>query len=949
MPIENYDKTLVGKYIREIENPDSIGYKNGRWYKPASEDYDSNNRGFGIDVEYNNDANKLTRNREGQWLTEQEERNLRNKHIDYGLDRLNFWTPKILATPPSEAKQVMAEGMIYRGEGVKTILNNQKLRDAYYSGSDRDFQKAVSDHYKKKNLNERAARHDRFMNAPKPKPTFTKSWKEIDKGLKYDDGGQLDTPKLWDDLSLSEKADVMEVAVRHGLRDLNEIRQAYNDFAENTLEEDTDDNTFKNGGYVPSNSIKKRIANWEGSSMKTNRSFEDEARDFNRVIPEDIRKSLSQQQLDALYSYGYNVGMGNLKKRTLPVLRDYVNGHAGAKDVANGMWASKDNTLRGLRNRRDWERSSFIGNAPAGRQGSVVDDVLNMDLSYLGQQEPLFESNPTEYTTPAWMRTPEIKLDDNNPTMPLNERENAEPVNNGWGLLSLMSSLEEPEDMPFTGYEKPTNRFALGAMDNDSLLDSSWFSDGGYLHGHKFDDGGPDGSINRNYKTANLKDLTERNGLLFDTNELQVADELQRLGADAPMLRDYSTTLPNVTITAKRPNPAEDIDKVILGSMALGTAPIALPEAAASAIVPVNVASDAIAGTTLGKAAIASSPTWGPLVDAGMTSYFGPEGINDIANGNANALTVLEVAPLGRLAKPVYNGLKDTPLSRLVKPVEDIGTSLYDIGTSLYDVRNLKAFNERYGYDYKPKYKMALTKKGRKELDEITNQLVKEHNTFARGVDVNEARKYYGFSSDMPDEEVAEYTLTHAHRPTQENSGGNPNRNPVLYTSNSMELAKGYTNGDGYIGILQRPITYDPSRSKMLKLNDFRFYRNPETRMNLSATTDEPFILRPGEPDFRHERWKGLTARMKRGHVKQAFKPVAPTGLDATASTGATVIPTHLPDDVHFRHYLFMGDDQQPLLNLIKLIKNNEYSNVTDYAKYTPGFSRKKNYGGKLS
>lgn len=613
MAIKNYDNTLVGKYIREIENPDSIGYRNGRWYKPTNINFDFNNRGFGVDVENNNDAVELTNGRDGKWLTEQEEKDLRNRHIEYGLDRLNFWTPKILATPPSEAKQAMAEGMLYRGDGVKTIINDQKMRDAYYSGSDSDFQKLVSDHYKKKNLNERAVRHNKFMNnnkpKPKHKPTFVKSWDEIGKNIKYDDGGQLDTPKLWDDLSLSEKADVMEIAVRHGLRDLNEIRQAYNDFAENPLEDEADDNTFKNGGYVPSNSIKKRIANWEGSSMKTNRSFEDEAKDFNRVIPEDIRKNLSQQQLDALYSYGYNVGMGNLKKRTLPVLRDYVNGHAGAKDVANGMWASKDNTLRGLRNRRDWERNSFIGNAPTGRQGSVVDDVLNMDLSYLAQQQPLFESNPTEYTAPAWMQTPEIKLDDNNPTIPLNEQENAEPVNNGWGLLSLMSSLEEPEDMPFTGYEKPTNRFALGVIDNDSFLDSSWFSDGGYLHGHRFDDGGPDGNINRNYKAANLKDLTERSGQLFNTNELQVADELQRLGADAPMLRDYSTTLPNVTVTAKRPNPAEDIDKVILGHLAVGTLPLVAAEAG-----PV------LASTEGGKALATGVKTgdWVPMTSWGL-------------------------------------------------------------------------------------------------------------------------------------------------------------------------------------------------------------------------------------------------------------------------------------------------------------------------------------------
>jgi hypothetical protein len=30
MPIPNYDETLLGRYIRTIENPDSIGFKNGK-------------------------------------------------------------------------------------------------------------------------------------------------------------------------------------------------------------------------------------------------------------------------------------------------------------------------------------------------------------------------------------------------------------------------------------------------------------------------------------------------------------------------------------------------------------------------------------------------------------------------------------------------------------------------------------------------------------------------------------------------------------------------------------------------------------------------------------------------------------------------------------------------------------------------------------------------------
>lgn len=151
----------------------------------------------------------------------------------------------------------------------------------------------------------------------------------------------------WNELSLKDKADYIKESVNNGIYNLSDIRNRYNMYA--------------NGGYKPSESIKKKITNWEGSSMRTNRSFQAEANDFNRVIPSSIRSKLSQQQLDALYSYGYNVGMGNLKKRVLPTLTNYVQGKASNEDVQKSMWASKDNELRGLTTRRNIERSLFGG------------------------------------------------------------------------------------------------------------------------------------------------------------------------------------------------------------------------------------------------------------------------------------------------------------------------------------------------------------------------------------------------------------------------------------------------------------------------------------------------------------------------------------------------------------------------------------------------------------
>lgn len=92
----------------------------------------------------------------------------------------------------------------------------------------------------------------------------------------------------------------------------------------------------------------------------------------------------------------------------------------------------------------------------------------------------------------------------------------------------------------------------------------------------------------------------------------------------------------NTALTNMFKDPAKDLDKVMLGTLAAGVAPMALPEI--------------VSGAT---AALAN-----PYVDAALTSYFGAHGINDIANGRANAMTALEVLPMARLAKPLWNAGK---------------------------------------------------------------------------------------------------------------------------------------------------------------------------------------------------------------------------------------------------------------------------------------------------
>lgn len=100
-------------------------------------------------------------------------------------------------------------------------------------------------------------------------------------------------------------------------------------------------------------------------------------------------------------------------------------------------------------------------------------------------------------------------------------------------------------------------------------------------------------------------------------------------------------------------------------------------EAAAS--IPLAVASvpliaggaEALAGTSAGQAAssallslsnlakgstIAGAPAWA-WADAGLTSAFAANGASEIAKGNITPEALMEVAPLGRLTKPLYKGV----------------------------------------------------------------------------------------------------------------------------------------------------------------------------------------------------------------------------------------------------------------------------------------------------
>lgn len=252
-------------------------------------------------------------------------------------------------------------------------------------------------------------------------------------------------------------------------------------------------NLYAEGGYSPSKKLRKDIATWEGSSMKTNRSFEDEAKDFNATIPAELRSKLSANQLDALYSYGYNVGMGNLKKRVLPVLELYSQGKATNEDVQQSMWASKDSQLRGLTNRRNWEREMFGGNYRSKFTG-----VPDLDPSYkwatkniLDKTQQIVQNMPKDtnndvdpalsYTPPvidqSVYQKPAVKVE--TPVYDPNE-ERRERLNTFNTVMGLMGA-----ENPLGGYSGLLSGNSSGLMSAVQGIYGNTYSNGGYLREEK--------------------------------------------------------------------------------------------------------------------------------------------------------------------------------------------------------------------------------------------------------------------------------------------------------------------------------------------------------------------------------------------------------------------------------------------------------------------------------
>ena len=146
---------LVINYIKAIENPNRVGWNGKVWQAPNLKGYDINQRGYGIDINTNQSAKKLTNGRPGRWITDAEATKLMNDHISYITNAANKHIKGF--NKLSLQRQAALLGMLYRGDSVnKSGIN-------YLVGDDKKFFTSIGNYYRSKGLNERANNSDKFF------------------------------------------------------------------------------------------------------------------------------------------------------------------------------------------------------------------------------------------------------------------------------------------------------------------------------------------------------------------------------------------------------------------------------------------------------------------------------------------------------------------------------------------------------------------------------------------------------------------------------------------------------------------------------------------------------------------------------------------------------------------------------------------------------------------
>ena len=220
----------------------------------------------------------------------------------------------------------------------------------------------------------------------------------------------------WNDLSMAHKAKIMDLAIKQGIKDLRNIVSVY---------EYADGGQIKPEGfvgppapYIPSESIKNYIKGAEafrsdwykdangndtvgygftGQKVKElypNGMTRQQADAYFDTLTSKFAKRmiqltpnaerLSQNQLDALFSYFYNIGEGTYSTKS-PKMQQALKDFDLEAVMQNIDAGYNDKKNPGLRKRRDYERALFEQDIP--RPLGPIPPAINREVFYNPQIE----------------------------------------------------------------------------------------------------------------------------------------------------------------------------------------------------------------------------------------------------------------------------------------------------------------------------------------------------------------------------------------------------------------------------------------------------------------------------------------------------------------------------------------------------------------------------------
>lgn len=174
----------------------------------------------------------------------------------------------------------------------------------------------------------------------------------------YAEGGVLDAPKYWDDLSLSEKNDVMAAAVKNGITNLHDIRDKWNEFADegegNNTEDSAKDHMYHTGGPVMPWDNNMLLNPMQQQLMQSHPLEATVAADGGHLFKKGGKESVANTRARQAIGYFMNKGLskaqasglvGNLMRES-GLNANAVNPNSGAYGLAQWLGGRKSNLFK---------------------------------------------------------------------------------------------------------------------------------------------------------------------------------------------------------------------------------------------------------------------------------------------------------------------------------------------------------------------------------------------------------------------------------------------------------------------------------------------------------------------------------------------------------------------------------------------------------------------------